>query len=103
MSFNHGRPVLIGDDPSIRLGRQFLEHPLSNIGDSRLVAACELLQRRRKRPIVSGLTAERRHLTMVDSSVVPSLGELVDRARSDYDVVNVWLAEWTDFYGEPLA
>lgn len=48
MAFNHGTPLLIGDDPSISLGRRLLEHPLSNIADTRLVAACELLQRRRK-------------------------------------------------------
>jgi hypothetical protein len=48
MSFNHGTPLLIGDDPSISLGRRLLEHPLSNIADTRLVAACELLQRRRE-------------------------------------------------------
>lgn len=99
MSFNHGRPLLIGDEPSIRLGRRLLEHPLSNIADSRLVAACELLARRReyRQGIADG--SERRHLTISDH-MSPSLDALIDRARSDYDVVTAWLADWTDFYGQ---
>jgi hypothetical protein len=46
MAFNLGRPLMIGDDPSASLGRRLLRHPLSNVNDSRLVAAVELLSGR---------------------------------------------------------
>lgn len=50
MAFNFGRPLLIGDDPSVTLGRRFLQHPMSKIEDSRLVAAVELLNGRSEWP-----------------------------------------------------
>lgn len=48
MAFNQGRPLLIGEETTVALGRQFLDHPLSTREDSRLVAACEMLRGRRK-------------------------------------------------------
>ena len=38
---NHGRPNLLENDPSLRLGRRFLLHPLTTKEDSRCVVLCE--------------------------------------------------------------
>jgi len=46
MAFNYCRPLLLGDDPSSSLGRQFLQHSMSMVTDGRLVAAVELLSGR---------------------------------------------------------
>ena len=43
MSFNLGRPCMIGGTESIQYCRELLKHPLSVKRDARLVAACELL------------------------------------------------------------
>ena len=47
MALNHGRPLLIGSEPGLTQCRKLLEHPLSVLSDSRLVAAVDLLTRRR--------------------------------------------------------
>lgn len=44
MAYNHGRPLQMTDDgDTMALARRLLEHPLSRISDSRLVASSELL------------------------------------------------------------
>ena len=50
MAFNYCRPLLLGDDPSSSLGRRFLQHPMSNVTDGRLVSAVELLSGRSESP-----------------------------------------------------
>jgi len=46
MAFNYCRPLLLGDDPSVSLGRRFLQHPMSMATDARLVSSVELLSGR---------------------------------------------------------
>lgn len=42
MAYNHAKPFAFhGDDPG-RFGRKFLQHPLSNLDDSRFVVSVEL-------------------------------------------------------------
>jgi hypothetical protein len=42
VAYNHAKPFAFhGDDPG-RFGRKFLQHPLSNLDDSRFVVSVEL-------------------------------------------------------------
>lgn len=46
MALNHGSPVLLDHGYPKEQARAFLKHPLSTKLDSRVVAACELLDAR---------------------------------------------------------
>jgi hypothetical protein len=48
MAINNGSPVQLEHGDSLIHARRFLSHPLSTEFDGRLVAACELLDARRK-------------------------------------------------------
>jgi hypothetical protein len=48
MSYNLGRPHISFADDTLVHGRRFLNHPMANLGDCRLVATCELLTIRRR-------------------------------------------------------
>ncbi|ORX36270.1 hypothetical protein BD324DRAFT_628117 [Kockovaella imperatae] len=45
-AFNLGRPLASDADELLSVGRQFVDHPLANLGDCRLVASCEFLRAR---------------------------------------------------------
>lgn len=88
MAFNHGRPVLIGHETSIPLGRQLLDHPLSTKLDGRIVSACELLAGRHRGHLVFGGPPH--------SSLARSIVEV----QKDNEFFNEWLDRWMAYYGE---
>jgi hypothetical protein len=104
MAFNFGRPLLIGDDPSVTLGRRFLQHPMSKIEDSRLVAAVELLSGRSEelpRPCfnLSSRTTARGHLTFM-GPIHLSEAEIQNEVKQDNSFYEQWFAQWTRYYGK---
>lgn len=91
MAFNHGRPLLVGDDPSIGLGRRLLDHPLALQTDSRLVAQCELIAGR-----------QRRHLSFQDPPQT-TVAQTVAELKKENDFFDSWFADWNSYYGEVCA
>jgi hypothetical protein len=54
VAYNHAKPFAFhGDDPG-RFGRKFLQHPLSNLDDSRFVVSVELQAGRGKQFYTKG-------------------------------------------------
>jgi hypothetical protein len=54
VAYNHAKPFAFhGDDPG-RFGRKFLQHPLSNLDDSRFVVSVELQAGRGKQVFKKG-------------------------------------------------
>lgn len=54
VAYNHARPLAFHSDVSRRLGRKFLQHPLSNLEDSRFVVSVELQSARGKLAFMIG-------------------------------------------------
>ncbi len=86
MAFNQGRPLLIGDESSVSLGRRLLEHPLATREDSRLVAACELVAGR-----------QRSHLAWSGTPAV-SLETAAAEIAADNAFFDAWHADWMAYY-----
>ncbi|BEJ14663.1 hypothetical protein CspHIS471_0404300 [Cutaneotrichosporon sp. HIS471] len=86
MAFNQGRPLLIGEESSVALGRRLLDHPLSTPEDSRLVAACELLAGR-----------QRSHLAWSGTPAV-SLETAAFEIAADNAFFDTWHADWMAYY-----
>ncbi|BEI91625.1 uncharacterized protein CcaverHIS019_0404450 [Cutaneotrichosporon cavernicola] len=86
MAFNQGRPLLIGEESSVALGRRLLDHPLSTREDSRLVAACELLAGR-----------QRSHLAWSGTPAV-SLETAAFEIAADNAFFDAWHADWMAYY-----
>ncbi|KAL1410526.1 hypothetical protein Q8F55_004539 [Vanrija albida] len=86
MAFNHGRPLLVGDDPSIGLGRRLLDHPLALQTDSRLVAQCELIAGR-----------QRRHLSFQDPPQT-TMAQTVAEIQKENEFFDSWFADWNSYY-----
>lgn len=88
MAFNLGRPGLFSAEDTIRSGREFLRHPLTNLADARLVAVCELLTLRM--PMHQPF------------SLCPSTARVVDldeRIADANDRFDMWYAHWDEWYG----
>lgn len=107
MSFNHGRPVLMTDDETLSLARQFLTHPLSNSTDARLVVSCELLAMRgeclviyypRWLPEANCLSVSLHQPVSFRPSVF--IPDLESKLQEQDKLVQEWFTYWDGFYGQ---
>lgn len=85
MCINYGRPILYAGEEIIRLGRLFLQHPLTNIADSRCVALYETFAIRE--PLLP--LSRRVHGSNLDRLIT----EVADK-------LDEWEAYWVTYYGK---
>lgn len=89
MAFNLGRPGLFSAEDTIRHGRAFLLHPLTNAADARLVAVCELLTLR--------MPMHQPFSLWPSTARIPDLDARIADANAEFDA---WFAHWDEWFGE---
>lgn len=91
MAFNLGRPGLFSAEDTIRHGRAFLLHPLTNAADARLVAVCELLTLR--------MPMHQPFSLWPSTARIPDLDARIAEANAEFDA---WFRHWDEWFGESL-
>lgn len=89
MAFNLGRPGLFSAEDTIRHGREFLLHPLTNAADARLVAVCELLTLRMPMHQPFSLWPSMARIPDLDARIADANAQFV-----------AWFAHWDEWFGE---
>lgn len=89
MAFNLGRPGLFSAEDTIRHGRAFLLHPLTNSADARLVAVCELLTLR--------MPMHQPFSLWPSTARIPDLDARIAEANAEFDT---WFKHWDEWFGE---
>lgn len=84
VAYNHARPLAFHSDVSRRLGRKFLQHPLSSLEDSRFVISVEL-QSARGAPTLGGSRVRGRCLTLLAECLFHPFDMAPQHERSDVD------------------